>query len=176
MKYDYYMKGLLGALAVAFVLFGAACSKDKGSNNNNTVAAGTCGVGYTYSAQYGCLTQGNCGVGSAMVNGYCQQVGTNYGNCQAGYINSQYGCLQQSTCASGSGLYNGSCVVATTPNTYNNGYNNGYPYTQQYPNYYQNSYYQQYPYYGGYSNTYNPYYYGNAGVGGGAYFGFGFGF
>lgn len=174
MKNNTYLSAFAGAMAIAFVLFGAACGK---KDNNNSVAVNQCGVGYVQSAQYGCLTQGNCGVGAGMVNGYCQPINNNnvYGNtCTGGMVNTTYGCVPQGPCSVNQGFYNGQCVIATTPNSQ---YGNQYGYGQQ--QYYGNQYGYGQGYYGnpyGYNQGYNPGYpyYGSGG--GGAYFRFGFGY
>lgn len=152
----YYSYLLKGFAALGLVILAAACQKS-GGGSNNTNYANSCGAGYVYTQQLGCLPQGNCPAGSGSYNGQCVSGIQSNGLTNCGYYGQQYS------------------------NGYNNNYNygstyNNSQYCNQYGNQYGNYYQQQYPYYQQYyyGTPYNSGYY-PYGTRGGAYFRFGYG-
>jgi hypothetical protein len=83
------MKTLFLANAALLLLLSAAgCGQPPAQMPISGVGSPTsaaCGTGYTYSAQYGCMPQGNCPVGYGYVNGGCVVATAGYGTGYPGY-------------------------------------------------------------------------------------------
>ena len=101
-----------------------------GSSNTTPAAttAATCGSGYVYTSNYGCVQQtAQCSGTNAIINGTCQYVGvttgsttTNGQTCSTGSAwSSNYNqCLPQyNTCVGAYGVYNGACVALGNTST-----------------------------------------------------------
>lgn len=93
------------------------------SNTTAANAANSCGSGFIYTSNYGCVQQtASCTGTSGIINGTCQVISTQTGStstnsCQQGYAwsTTYNSCLQQyGTCTGAYGIYNNQCMPLGT--------------------------------------------------------------
>lgn len=120
------LRGLEVATLILAILGFLGCANNKRNSSAPPPAQGqpmgNCAAGQVSHYSYGCLPQGNCGVGQGAYNGQCvpltAQTPTN-GGCPGGHVAIPgAGCTPQGNCPPNYGYYNNQCVqgnIATLP-------------------------------------------------------------